>query len=169
MIIGLDKAVQTTDDHEVPFKPVSSTPQMTKKTNKSRPKYLKRLHSLHTDIPFVPEARDKATHRYWHFGPSLTVKYATFSSLLNRLTRWDAFQFVLVGPTASAAWPSPFAEQGEKAVTFCMIVSDCSTHYFTRRPTEEQMARLVRVFGWEPSWMMDARPKSRWHEYGHDE
>ncbi|TRM55553.1 hypothetical protein BD626DRAFT_542322 [Schizophyllum amplum] len=189
MSTTLDKGMQSLriDDMALKSAPV---PQATKKVMRPRPKFHKRLHPSHADIPFIPEERDTCTHHYWHFGWPIsddlvnnvldtylpnylnddhppTVKYACFSGLVKKLTQCPALRFVLVKPNASAPWQSPLADDGEKAVTFLMVVSDCSTAFFKKRPTKDQVGRLVRVFGSEPCWMMDARPKSRWHEYGH--
>ena len=79
---------------------------------------------------------------------------------------------VLVVPdayTPLAQYHSVFAEDGEKAVTFCMVVSDARVRFFTERPTREQMAKLVSFFGGEPQWRMDAKEKSLFYRYGHDD
>ncbi|KAL1705075.1 hypothetical protein EV121DRAFT_204389 [Schizophyllum commune] len=160
-----------------------------------RPKYHKRLHPSHADIPFVPEERDRTPHRFWHFGwpvsdafatnvldtyipgfletdPPPSVKYARFMALAKLITKCDpdSIRIVLVEPdvyTPLAEYQSPFVEGEEKAVTFCMVVSDARKRLFTERPTEEQMAKLISFFGAEPRWKMDAREKSLWRRYGH--
>ncbi|KAL1664024.1 hypothetical protein GGF50DRAFT_115475 [Schizophyllum commune] len=156
-----------------------------------RPQFHKRLHPSHADIPFVPEARDTAKHRYWHFGWPLSdqfvdnfldkyipgfldsdratvIKYGQFMCVANTLAGTNRMYLVLVEPDAEfAPSQSPLADPGEKASTFLMVVSDCSTRYFTKRPTKKQMARLMRMFGSTPRWMMDARDKSRFTEYGY--
>ncbi|KAL1732019.1 hypothetical protein EV714DRAFT_207532 [Schizophyllum commune] len=137
-------------------------------------------------------ARDTAKHRYWHFGWPLSdqcvdnfldkyipgfldtdratvIKYGQFMCVANTLAGTDRVYLVLVEPDAEfAPSQSPLADPGEKASTFLMVVSDCSTRYFTKRPTKKQMARLIRMFGPAPRWMMDAREKKRWSEYGNE-
>ncbi|KAI5897694.1 uncharacterized protein SCHCODRAFT_02564789 [Schizophyllum commune H4-8] len=137
-------------------------------------------------------ARDTAKHRYWHFGWPLSdqcvdnfldkyipgfldsdratvIKYGQFMCVANTLAGTDRMYLVLVEPDAEfAPSQSPLADPGEKASTFLMVVSDCSTRYFTKRPTKRQMARLFRMFGSAPRWMMDAREKERWPEYGNE-
>ncbi|KAL1714862.1 hypothetical protein EV715DRAFT_208660 [Schizophyllum commune] len=169
--------------------------QSTKEARRPRPKYHKRLHCSHADIPFVPEERDKTPHRFWHFGwpvsdafanniintyiPGfldsdlpLPVRYARFMALAKGITQCDpdSLRIVLVEPdeyTPLGEYQSPFAEGEEKAVTFCMVVSDARKRFFTERPTKEQMGRLVSFFGTEARWKMDAREKSLWRRYGH--
>ncbi|KAL1726258.1 hypothetical protein EV714DRAFT_219672 [Schizophyllum commune] len=156
---------------------------------RTRPKFHKRLHPSHADLPYLPPEHDH-TNRYWHFGwpasdETVTAllrryaprffdeshtemnKYVTSTCLLKSLSGCDAIRFVLVEPDASAPWQSPMADEGEKAGSFYMVVSDCNKHFFTRRPTKEQVRRLTRVFGYEPRWMMDAREKKEWKGYGH--
>ncbi|KAL1732024.1 hypothetical protein EV714DRAFT_207675 [Schizophyllum commune] len=156
-----------------------------------RPQFHKRLHPSHADIPFIPAARDTAKHRYWHFGWPLSdqfvnnfldtyipgfldsdrstpIKYGRFMCLAKSFVGSARLFLVLVEPDAQfAPSQSPFADADEKASTFLMVVSDCSPRYFTKRPTKDQMARLIRMFGTAPRWMMDAREKKRWPEYGH--
>ena len=82
----------------------------------------------------------------------------------------DSIRIVLVEPdvyTPLAEYQSPFVEGEEKAVTFCMVVSDARKRLFTERPTKEQMAKLISFFGSGPRWKMDAREKSLWRRYGH--
>ncbi|KAL1745883.1 hypothetical protein HDZ31DRAFT_35461 [Schizophyllum fasciatum] len=160
------------------------------KRRRERPQFHKRLHPSHADLPYIPVARDSATHRYWHFGWPLSdklvddlldtyipefldddhpmaFKYGRFTRLAKTLTQCEHLFLVLVEPDAFAPSQSPFADPGEQASTFLMVVSDQSVRFFNNRPTKEQMARLTRMFGSEPRWMMDAREKKRWCEYGH--
>ncbi|KAL1695763.1 hypothetical protein GGG16DRAFT_44483 [Schizophyllum commune] len=155
----------------------------------ARYKFHKRLHPSHADLPYVPPERDHTT-RYWHFGwpvsdetvtailqryapaffnesHAIMNKYVTLTCLLKSLSNCSTLRFVLVEPDASAPWQSPMADEGERAVSFYMVVSDCNKHFFTRRPTKEQVQRLNRLFGYEPRWMMDAREKTQWKDYGH--
>ncbi|KAL1677625.1 hypothetical protein EV122DRAFT_290899 [Schizophyllum commune] len=155
-----------------------------------RPEFHKRLDPSHADIPFVPEAHDTARHRYWHFGwpvsdeavneiidrytpdyldedRDVTDKYPHFNDLIEGLSGLKPIRLVLVEPTEDVSWQSPLVSHGRRAVTFFMVVSDCGGHFFRKRPTKEQMARLVRIFGKQPCWMMDALEKSQWHKYGH--
>ncbi|KAI4521812.1 hypothetical protein K525DRAFT_284540 [Schizophyllum commune Loenen D] len=149
----------------------------------------KALPRIHTWVRVV--ARDTAKHRYWHFGWPLSdqfvdnfldkyipgfldsdratvIKYGQFMCVANTLAGTNRMYLVLVEPDAEfAPSQSPLADPGEKASTFLMVVSDCSTRYFTKRPTKKQMARLMRMFGSTPRWMMDARDKSRFTEYGY--
>ncbi|KAL1665202.1 hypothetical protein GGF50DRAFT_53272 [Schizophyllum commune] len=159
---------------------------------RTRPKFPKRVHPSHADLPYVPPERDNNTSRYWHFGwpasdatvdallrryvPALFTeprgvlsKYARFLQLLESVSGcpFDTVRFVLVEPDATASWQSPLAEKGERGVSFYMIVSDRNKDYFVKRPTKEQVQRLTRLFGCEPRWMMDARTKKEWKDYGH--
>ncbi|KAL1748881.1 hypothetical protein HDZ31DRAFT_59769 [Schizophyllum fasciatum] len=189
---ALEQGMKTLSLQESPNTSASEDGSEKRVRRRARPQYHKRLHPSHADIPFVPEAHDTATHRYWHFGWPVsdthvnniietydpeyldddhaeTVKYARFSRLIKSLSQCKTVRLVLVEPdnAETATWQSPLAEDGEKGVTFCMVVSDCGKHFFTKRPTKEQMAILVSVFGFQPRWMMDAREKSEWRSYGH--
>ncbi|KAL1705078.1 hypothetical protein EV121DRAFT_204446 [Schizophyllum commune] len=160
------------------------------KRRRPRPEFHRRLDPSHADIPFVPEAHDTARHRYWHFGwpvsdeavneiidrytpdyldedRDVTDKYPHFNDLIEGLSGLKPIRLVLVEPTEDVSWQSPLVSHGRRAVTFMMIVSDCGGHFFRKRPTHEQMARLIRIFGKQPCWMMDALEKSQWHKYGH--
>ncbi|KAL1748873.1 hypothetical protein HDZ31DRAFT_59761 [Schizophyllum fasciatum] len=157
---------------------------------RQRPEFHKRLDPSHADIPFVPEAHDTATHRYWHYGWPVSdakvdeiidryvpdyldqerhavIKYPYFSNLIEGLSGCKTVRLVLVEPTETVNWQSPLAGKGLKAVTFFMVVSDCGGHFFRTRPTKEQVARLNRIFGCSPCWMMDALEKKKWYVYGH--
>ncbi|KAI4521813.1 hypothetical protein K525DRAFT_200320 [Schizophyllum commune Loenen D] len=165
-----------------------------KKARRPRPKYHRRLHPSHADIPFVPEERGRSSSRYWHFGwpvsdtfvnntidfyapryldkdrPSY-VRYGRFLTIAEKMSK-TTIRLVLVEPDASTLVPeyqSAFAEDGAKAVTFCMVVSDARMSLFTQRPTKEQMTKLVTFFGGEPQWRMDAKDKSLFYRYGHDD
>ncbi|KAI5897692.1 uncharacterized protein SCHCODRAFT_02744044 [Schizophyllum commune H4-8] len=192
MSVMLESRMQTLSIHDRPSKLTHETPS-TKEAQ--RPQFHKRLHPSHADIPFVPEERDRTPHRFWHFGwpvsdnfandildtyipgfleydPPPSVKYARFMALVKGISKCDAIRIVLVAPDAYTPlreYQSPFAEGEEKAVTFCMVVSDARKRFFTERPTKEQMAKLVSFFGAEPSWKMDAREKSLWRRYGHND
>ncbi|KAL1705072.1 hypothetical protein EV121DRAFT_279911 [Schizophyllum commune] len=165
-----------------------------KNARRPRPKYHRRLHPSHADIPFVPEERGRTSSRYWHFGwpisdtfvnniidfyapgyldkdrPSYVI-YGRFLTIAERMSR-TSIRLVRVEPDACtplAQYQSVFAEDGEKAVTFCMVVSDARMRLFTERPTREQMAKLVSFFGGEPQWRMDAKEKCLFYRYGHDD
>ncbi|KAL1745885.1 hypothetical protein HDZ31DRAFT_62752 [Schizophyllum fasciatum] len=171
----------------------SSGPPEEKKSQtrrRKRPLIHKRLHPSHADIPYVPEARNTSTHRHWHFGwplsddfvnnfldtyvpgfldrdQAIPVKYGRFMLLAQGLARYERLYLVLVEHNAYAPSQSPLADPEETASTFVMMLSDRNNRLFNNRPTKEQMARLVHMFGSEPCWMMDAREKKRWAEYGH--
>ncbi|KAL1748874.1 hypothetical protein HDZ31DRAFT_59762 [Schizophyllum fasciatum] len=170
--------------------PQATTSTPTKKRRRPRPEFHKRLDPSHADIPFVPEAHDTATYRYWHFGwpvsdvkvdeildryvpdyldqeRPVVIKYPYFSNLVEGLSGCKTVRLVLVEPTEMVSYQSPLADPGMKAVTFFMVVSDCGGHFFRTRPTKEQMARLNRIFGRSPCWMMDALEKREWYIYGH--
>ncbi|KAL1714863.1 hypothetical protein EV715DRAFT_294728 [Schizophyllum commune] len=198
MSIALENRMQALSICERPSKLTSEslTSESTtkKKARRSRPKFHKRLHPSHADIPFVPEERGRSSSRYWHFGwpasdtfvnniidlyapgyldkdrPSY-VRYGRFLTIAEKMSQ-TTIRLVLVEPdayTPLAQYQSAFAQDGEKAVTFCMVVSDARKSLFTQRPTKEQMARLISFFGAEPQWKMDARDKSVFYRYGHDD
>ncbi|KAI5887091.1 uncharacterized protein SCHCODRAFT_02715241 [Schizophyllum commune H4-8] len=71
------------------------------------------------------------------------------------------YRFVLVEPDTTVSWQSPIAEEGERGLSFCMVVSDCNKIYSLKRPTKEQVQRLTRLFGYEPRWTRGSRRSGR--------
>ncbi|KAI5835859.1 hypothetical protein K523DRAFT_290304 [Schizophyllum commune Tattone D] len=172
----------------------TAEPLSTKKALRPRrPKYHKRLHPSHADLPFVPDERARSRHRFWHFGWPVSetfvnniidiyfpefldddhppsVRFARFLDIAEGVTKYSPFRLVLVEPDAYMPieeYQSSLADTREKAVTFCMVVSDARKSLFVQRPTKQQMAKLVNFFGAGPQWKMDARDKNLWFKYGH--
>ncbi|TRM65775.1 hypothetical protein BD626DRAFT_555871 [Schizophyllum amplum] len=182
MATTLEQNMQGLSVQDVPNRPATEM-EVAKPRKRARPMFHKTFRSC-------PRNVTHRTNRYWHFGwpvsdelvntildtytpeyldeeRSAMVKYAHFSRVIKSLAGCSTIRQVLVEPPSPAWAPSPLADDGEKGVGFCMVVSDCGKHFFTKRPTKEQMGRLKFIFGSEPCWMMDARDKSQWRHYGY--
>ncbi|TRM59543.1 hypothetical protein BD626DRAFT_539269 [Schizophyllum amplum] len=161
--------------------PVVAPPKM--------PGFLQSSHPSQADIPELPAEHWTTPDHYWNYGWPMSMdevhafleahrprrlqsapifKLVAVGSFATINSGWYGVRHVYVEPTESVNGLSELATpDGRPGVSFFMLVSTASEYYFRTRPSKEQMAKLVELFGKEPCWMKDALEKKLWHEYYH--
>ncbi|TRM64205.1 hypothetical protein BD626DRAFT_567986 [Schizophyllum amplum] len=180
-------ATQSTEVDAQTASPNAATAQKasTQLKESSSADFLKPRHPSHALIARLPEACQNGTStRYWYYGWPLNIdfvdaallrfhpnynlhnpvvlKVAEISVLLENAVGYP-LQLVYVRPDENSPKPLRTTDPG---VSFFMVVGTCGKRFYIRRPKQEQVSHLVRLwFGEEPRWMEDADETKEWHKY----